>query len=611
MSGDEEPARVDDAAAPARRRTWPASGAAVAGSVAAVVAIWILMPGEHQLSYHRGALLWDMREPHRLVDRDVVSTVLPPVTIVGVVVVLRAWRDRIVFVAATGAVAFIYGVGMVNRATVVETSGGATSGTYWVFTLVERSPLAIALGIVLLGAAVSASVARCVRSDPASARTVAAVSTLVGFSLAVGAIALTLHEGRKPFIWMEGRPRRYRGRRVAGRTRSGRGAASDVDEESGLVSAADNQDARGADPSLLRLVGSSFLGAGVGFITSMLGATFETTASIDAIREMDRQPYGRVDMQSLVTMFVATGVIVGAAVLWARLDRLVVIASGGAVLVAAGVGLFARQVVVIGAGTARSGTATFAFHRHRSPLATALGCTWLAAAAVWAAVRWRRSGHAWSRSAAAVGFIAGFAMAMGAVGATLEEPARFARWIDGRPRRHRGRRIAPSGVMTDHPRWAEMAESEAESVGAFLDLAARLEAVGADCELIDRCFAAAADERRHARLCDRQAGRFAPRPEPVAQHEGGGIPRSLAIAQLALESYIDGVLGEGMAAGRIERWAGDAPDPRTSGMLRSIGRDERRHAELAVDIVTWCEAQHPRLVRALVGIGRRRAGGTA
>jgi hypothetical protein len=76
--------------------------------------------------------------------------------------------------------------------------------------------------------------------------------------------------------------------------------------------------------------------------------------------------------------------------------------------------------------------------------------------------------------------------------------------------------------------------------------------------------------------------------------------------QLALESQLDGVENEGRAADQLAARAASATNPVVANVLRSISRDEREHALLGEDIVTWCRDEHPALVgSALRAAGRR------
>jgi hypothetical protein len=193
-------------------------------------------------------------------------------------------------------------------------------------------------------------------------------------------------------------------------------------------------------------------------------------------------------------------------------------------------------------------------------------------------------------------------------------------WISGRPLRSRVHRAAREGVDTKDPcagaLWRAAAADEAEAVLAFSDLAERLTRVGAPTALIGRCQEAAREERRHAATCTWLASHFGSpsAPNETLDHDGPtsrpaparrSRSRRTEVIRLATESFIDGVAGEGFAAGRLE--AGAATVAGGQGpRLGSMAREERSHAALGGDIVRWALQEHPGLVSgALRGASRR------
>ncbi len=173
----------------------------------------------------------------------------------------------------------------------------------------------------------------------------------------------------------------------------------------------------------------------------------------------------------------------------------------------------------------------------------------------------------------------------------------------GRPRRRRGR-LVPSDVSPHWLRsvqdvWARAAVEEHHSVEAFETLAARLGNVGAPEDLVVRSHAAARDEVRHAATCRRFAGVSAALAAsvPCTQRTRTRAARRVEVLRLAIESYVDGVVGEGIGA-ELLRSGADTALPQRRAALVQMAADEQRHAELAADIVTWAHAMSPRLVRA-------------
>ncbi len=193
----------------------------------------------------------------------------------------------------------------------------------------------------------------------------------------------------------------------------------------------------------------------------------------------------------------------------------------------------------------------------------------------------------------------------------------------GRPLRRRWRRrgaapIAPVEPLTTAAEiWRRAAALEAESVDAFIDLAVQLEAVGAPDDLVVRCHDAARDEVRHAHICrwlvSTVGGPVERRPpisRAVCDTTSSAAPRRgparwVAVARLGVESYVDGIVGEGLAARHLEVGATTAL-PGIDQAVERMAADEVRHAVLAVEITQWCLDTSPRLTRAaLLGASRR------
>jgi hypothetical protein len=155
--------------------------------------------------------------------------------------------------------------------------------------------------------------------------------------------------------------------------------------------------------------------------------------------------------------------------------------------------------------------------------------------------------------------------------------------------------------------WARDAALEHASVAAFEQLARRLAAVGAPAELVARARHAAAEEAEHTRLClalaERYAGRtlvLAPTPSLPEPPVPVGPARAAALEQLAVESLVDGTLGEGWAAAAAAQALQEATDPEVRRTLEVIARDEASHAAHARDVVAFCVAEGGEPVRDAV-----------
>ncbi len=149
-------------------------------------------------------------------------------------------------------------------------------------------------------------------------------------------------------------------------------------------------------------------------------------------------------------------------------------------------------------------------------------------------------------------------------------------------------------------RWQDAAQHECESIPAFMRLAEELLFHGAPDELVARALDAAEDEIRHAALSAVLAralnpAALAPRmPLPAPRVYLSG---ERGLRRLAVESVIDGLFGEGMAAERARLGAEQASDPRFARAQRRIHADESRHAALGGDIAHWAAHQGGDAVR--------------
>jgi hypothetical protein len=140
-------------------------------------------------------------------------------------------------------------------------------------------------------------------------------------------------------------------------------------------------------------------------------------------------------------------------------------------------------------------------------------------------------------------------------------------------------------------------------VPAFLQLAAELSRQQAPAGLIRGALAAAGDEARHARGCALLASRHLRQcvqpalPDVAPRRSCTG---RAGLEQLALESWIDGCLAEGVAAAHAARAAAQSGDPEARALQLRVAADERRHAELAWSILEWTLQRGGDPVRALL-----------
>ncbi|MDB4935419.1 MAG: hypothetical protein JWP87_2391 [Labilithrix sp.] len=145
--------------------------------------------------------------------------------------------------------------------------------------------------------------------------------------------------------------------------------------------------------------------------------------------------------------------------------------------------------------------------------------------------------------------------------------------------------------------WRENGRTEHASVAAFARLTLDLMALGAPPELVADANRDALDEIRHAELCFGLAraidGRIeSPGAFPAAARARTlSRSRTLALAQLAVDSLVDGALHEGVSARIIAKLARRCEAPAIQGILKEIAADEGRHARHGWDVVRWCLAE--------------------
>jgi hypothetical protein len=149
--------------------------------------------------------------------------------------------------------------------------------------------------------------------------------------------------------------------------------------------------------------------------------------------------------------------------------------------------------------------------------------------------------------------------------------------------------------------WIRRARSEWASAPAFCELAEQLVACGAPATLAQRAREAAGDELRHALLASSVAATLAGAEVRLEPPVADGRPAATGeegLRRLAVESWIDGCLGEGAAAAVAAAEAEAAHLPSLRHSQRTIAADEARHAELAWDVLGWSLAAGGSGVRA-------------
>jgi len=168
--------------------------------------------------------------------------------------------------------------------------------------------------------------------------------------------------------------------------------------------------------------------------------------------------------------------------------------------------------------------------------------------------------------------------------------------MKGRPLRENGEHVlAPARGSVDDPEWAAAGVAEHSSIAAFARLSLDLLAHGAPLDLVRDCHVAAIEEIEHARLSLALAGAsVAAGPLPI------GVSRTSTLTELACTTFLDGCIGETLAALEAEDEASHTADDERQAVLDTIARDEAGHAILAFRVVAWAIAAGGETVRRAV-----------
>ncbi len=131
--------------------------------------------------------------------------------------------------------------------------------------------------------------------------------------------------------------------------------------------------------------------------------------------------------------------------------------------------------------------------------------------------------------------------------------------------------------------FAAMAHLESASVPAFRRLHDELAALGAPRSLLRACRRARRDEIRHTRVMERLA----------RAHGGSPVPAEVApetprdVEAFLNENLVEGCVRETFGALLARFQATHAEDPATARVMRTIARDEAKHAALAHAVHRW------------------------
>ena len=138
--------------------------------------------------------------------------------------------------------------------------------------------------------------------------------------------------------------------------------------------------------------------------------------------------------------------------------------------------------------------------------------------------------------------------------------------------------------------WLDDALMEHASIGSFSRAVIELMSVAAPPELVAGAETAGLDEIRHAEICFSLHQHYA-----GTAKQPGALPaldpRPANLERLAVDTFIEGCLGETVASLIVGRAAERAASGRLSELLTELHGDEERHAALAWSTVAWAVAE--------------------
>ncbi len=151
----------------------------------------------------------------------------------------------------------------------------------------------------------------------------------------------------------------------------------------------------------------------------------------------------------------------------------------------------------------------------------------------------------------------------------------------------------PRSAKTSADFWLRTAQLEHASIAAFARFTLELLALGAPSYLVSGASRAMADEIKHAEiafsLASAHAGRhLGPGPLPI-----DGSLSHLDPADVAERLFLEGCVGETVAAAEARSLAITSADEAARSALELIAVDETRHAELAWRALAWLLDVHP------------------
>lgn len=136
--------------------------------------------------------------------------------------------------------------------------------------------------------------------------------------------------------------------------------------------------------------------------------------------------------------------------------------------------------------------------------------------------------------------------------------------------------------------WIECARMEHASVAAFARFALQLMQLGAPPELLELTTNAMQDEIAHAKSCFALAKRYGGQAQSAGPLEvSQALEHELEPARIAVDVFLEGCVGESIAALEASEMSRLATDPQVRAVLSKVAQDEHEHALLAWRSLAW------------------------
>jgi hypothetical protein len=136
---------------------------------------------------------------------------------------------------------------------------------------------------------------------------------------------------------------------------------------------------------------------------------------------------------------------------------------------------------------------------------------------------------------------------------------------------------------------------EHASIAAFARFTLQLLALGAPSQLVFDSQLAQLDESEHSKLAFALASAYLGRPVGPGPLDVGGALEDASLEAVVTLAFVEGCIGETLAALEASECAAHCKDRFVSERLERIARDERQHAELAWRFLAWAVRSHPSL----------------